>query len=86
MRGLVARVASALFILLWTVGAAAGAIMVVGGLGLAQCGFGSPLAGCAGGPEGPLAALLGIGAIAFGALLGYGFGVSAWDELRRWRP
>lgn len=86
MRRVVAQGLSALLVLLWAVGAIAGGMMVIGGLGLAQCGFGAQYAGCGEGPGGPLGALLGIVAIVVGAVVGYGFGASALDELRRWRP
>lgn len=74
-----------LLVALWIVGAAAGLVMALGGLGLVQCGIGIELAGCSGSAHWPAWAelLAGVLAIAFGILLGYGFGASALEELRR---
>jgi hypothetical protein len=69
----------------WIAGAFAGVLMALGGLGLVQCGVGVELAGCSGSAHWPAWAELVVGllAILFGILLGYGFGASALEELRR---
>ena len=71
----------ALLVGLWMVALIAGAMMVLGGVGLAGCGLGFDLAGCSHGMAEWTELPLGVGAIVLGLVVVYGFGASLLEEL-----